>query len=176
MRGRRKKERRWKKTEQLKKHIVAMQDSLSKIGTYRRMAHSFRKRWQWELMKRRDSVESSKSSAGSFPPETSHASPPEIDPIQLTNPVVDGRLTEVYTGQGSFSVVRLQLYRGIKVAVKEFQPKSACEDVKNEVSILASLTHPYLHYCLEYVQNHTCIVSSCNFMASIRRHLHSTGN
>ena len=144
MRGRRKKERRRKKMEQQKKHKEAVQDSLSKVGTYRRMAHSFWERWQWELMKRRDSVESSKSSVGSLPTKTAHAYPPEIDPIQLTDPVVDGRFTEVYVGQGSFSVVRLQLYRGIKVAVKEFQPKSACDDVKNEAAILASLTHPYL--------------------------------
>lgn len=40
--------------------------------------------------------------------------------------------------------LRLQLYRGICVAVKELLPKSVKEDVKHEAEILATLCHPYL--------------------------------
>ncbi len=43
-----------------------------------------------------------------------------------------------------FSLVRLQLYRGIKVAVKEFRPHTICEDVKYEATILATLNLPYV--------------------------------
>ena len=38
----------------------------------------------------------------------------------------------------------MQLYRGIKVAVKEFRPHTICEDVKYEATILATLNLPYV--------------------------------
>ena len=49
-------------------------------------------------------------------------------------------------GRGSFGIVKLQIYRGIHVAVKELLPHSNKEDVRNEAKILAHLCHPYLPY------------------------------
>lgn len=67
----------------------------------------------------------------------------EINPIDLKDPVVDGVYIEIYVGCGSFSVVRLQQYRGIKVAIKEFH-SCTIRDVKNEATILARLCYPFL--------------------------------
>ena len=68
----------------------------------------------------------------------------------LEDPVIDGERKESYIGRGSFGIVRLQLYRDMKVAVKEFLPRSLHEDVINEAHILASLSHPYLPVCLKH--------------------------
>ena len=65
-----------------------------------------------------------------------HYSVSEIDHTMLTDLLVKGR--------GCFGIVRVQLYRGIQVAVKEFLPKSVVADVMHEASILAYLCHPYL--------------------------------
>lgn len=62
----------------------------------------------------------------------------------LTDPVINSVQKEVYVGRGSFGIVKMQLYRGIAVAVKEFLPHTVAKDVMHEASILASLCHPYL--------------------------------
>ena len=49
-------------------------------------------------------------------------------------------------GRGSFAVVRLQVYRGFDVAVKEFLPHTERADVINEAFILNKLCHPCLPY------------------------------
>lgn len=49
-------------------------------------------------------------------------------------------------GQGSFAVVKLKLFRGIQVAVKELQPRTLLADVKKEAYILAQLSHPFLPF------------------------------
>ena len=41
-----------------------------------------------------------------------------INPDLLSDPVTNGKQKEVFVGRGSFGVVRMQVYRGIKVAVK----------------------------------------------------------
>lgn len=51
---------------------------------------------------------------------------------------------KLYIGRGSFGIVRLQLYRGIHVAVKELLPKSVKQDIIHEAEVLARLCHPYL--------------------------------
>ena len=54
----------------------------------------------------------------------------EIDPGLLKNPTVCGvNNNEVFIGRGSFSVVKLQVYRGIKVATKKFLPNTVVADV-----------------------------------------------
>ena len=75
-------------------------------------------------------------------PSTFH----HINPAYITDPDVDGKSVETYLGSGSFSIVKLQLYRGIKVAVKHFRAGSLQEDVLNEAKILSSLCHPNLPY------------------------------
>ena len=51
---------------------------------------------------------------------------------------------QTYIGRCSFGVVRVQIYRGIKVAVKELLPRSLASDVRHEAGILAMFCHPYL--------------------------------
>ena len=57
---------------------------------------------------------------------------------------VDKKEIEVFVGCGSFGVVRLQFFRGIKVAVKELLPRTLSSDVLNEAMILPCYCHPYL--------------------------------
>ena len=68
----------------------------------------------------------------------------EIDEALLSDPIIGGEKKEHYLGRGSFGIVKLQVYRGIHVAVKELLPRSVKEDVKNEAQILARLCHPYV--------------------------------
>ncbi len=105
------------------------------------MARTFWDRWQWELQKRKEAIQEVPSPLCSSKPKV-HI----IDPASLHDPTIDSKPTEVYIGRGSFSVVRLQYYRGMKVAVKEFLPRSIKVDVTNEAAILSLLNHPYLPY------------------------------
>ena len=118
---------------------------------YRCMARTFWDRWQWELLKRKEAMQGelkAKCVSGRLDQGATlrQVKVPEIDPVHLIDPIKNGKPTEVYLGRGSFSVVRLQFYRSIKVAVKEFLPRSVREDVKSEANILSLLTHPYLPY------------------------------
>ena len=45
------------------------------------------------------------------------------------NLIINGEHKKVYWGRGSFSFVKVQLYRGLKVAVKEFLLRCIKEDV-----------------------------------------------
>ena len=49
-------------------------------------------------------------------------------------------------GHGCFAVVKLQLFRGIKVVVKELLPRTVLADVHHEASILMKLSQPYVPY------------------------------
>ena len=68
----------------------------------------------------------------------------QVDLSQLQNP--SGMENDVYIGRGSFGVIRLQVFRGIYVAVKELLPHSLLVDVKSEASLLFLLCHPYLPF------------------------------
>ena len=68
----------------------------------------------------------------------------EINPANLLNPLIKGERKDVYLGRGSFGIVKMQMYRGLKVAVKEYLPRSVLDDVKREASFLSHLCHPYL--------------------------------
>ena len=69
----------------------------------------------------------------------------EIDPSYLSDPPTkNGDEDELFVGRGCFGIVKVQLYRGLHVAVKEFLPRSLTADVMHEASILSSLCHPYL--------------------------------
>ena len=52
----------------------------------------------------------------------------------------------MYLGQESFGVVKMKLFRGIKVAVKELQPRTVLSDLRKEAHTLATLCHPFLPY------------------------------
>ena len=58
----------------------------------------------------------------------------------LTDPTSSNML-ELYVGRGSFGVVKLQLFRGIKVAVKELLPRTNLLDVRHEAQILSKLRY-----------------------------------
>lgn len=70
----------------------------------------------------------------------------EIDVAMLESPIINGKVEEHFIGRGSFGAVKLQVYRGVHVAVKEFFGRTVKEDVKKEAEVLASLCHPYLPY------------------------------
>ena len=70
----------------------------------------------------------------------------EGNPELLINPTIEGRMQDLYLGRGSFAIVRLQMYRGLSVAVKEFLPHSILSDVLHEASVLVKLSHPFLPY------------------------------
>ena len=119
--------------------------------SYKSMSRTYWERWRWELHKRREAMANElqvRIIATRICPGTvassDHYRVSEIDHTMLTDPLVEGEASELFVGRGCFGIVRVQLYRGIQVAVKEFLPKSVVADVKHEASILASLCHPYL--------------------------------
>ena len=52
----------------------------------------------------------------------------EIDEAIFLDPEIEHQEPEVYVGQGSIGVVKLKLFRGIKVAAKELQPLTMLKD------------------------------------------------
>ena len=117
----------------------------SEASLYKNMARTYWDRWQWDLQKRKEAM------AEHMQSRLCKKSQPqvipcvhEIDPNDLKDPIVDGVPKEVYIGRGSFSVVRLQQYRGIRVAVKEFLSRTLTEDIEGEATFLAKLCHPFL--------------------------------
>ena len=68
----------------------------------------------------------------------------EVDPSMLNDPIISGKQEEHYIGRGSFGVVKVQVFRDILVAVKEYLPKSLKLDVVHEASLLSKVCHPYL--------------------------------
>lgn len=148
---RRERQRRQRKTAKLNKRRT------DEVLLYKHMARTFWDRWQWELQKRKEAVQEQlllrrgsayncKSATYQVQSSKSSHHLREIDPSHLANPTQGGKSVEKYLGRGSFSVVRLQMYRGIKVAVKEFLPRSFRSDVQNEARLLEQLCHPYLPY------------------------------
>ena len=110
------------------------------------MARSYWERWNWELKQRKEAMlrERALSTKRLGSVTVAATNLLEIDPALLHDPVLNRTETEVYLGQGSFGVVQLKLFRGIKVAVKKMQPKTVMSDVRNEACILAQLSHPFL--------------------------------
>ena len=118
---------------------------------YKNMARSYWERWQWELHKRKEAIKEQlrivKQIPSTLPKTQASALLHEVQPDLLHDPVKsDGSTTEEYIGRGSFAVVRLQLYRGFHVAVKEFLPRSVHADVIHEATVLTKLCHPYLPF------------------------------
>lgn len=105
------------------------------------MSRTYWERWRWELEKRKEAIVILNSRVGL---QSKHLVPPMVNEID-TSMLVDLKgQSELYVGRGSFGIVRLQLYRGIHVAVKELLPKSVKQDVIHEAEVLARLCHPYL--------------------------------
>ena len=70
----------------------------------------------------------------------------QISPSSLTDIDV---VNTSYIARGSFSVVKVQKYRDILVAVKEFLPKTISDDVLHEARLLSSRCHPFVVCLLE---------------------------
>lgn len=104
-------------------------DSDKKVTLYRNMSRSYWERWQWELQ-RKEILARERAISRGCQGKDAHRAPiiHEIDPELLHNPT-DCDKTQTYIGRGSFGVVRVQIYRGIKVAVKELLPRSLASDV-----------------------------------------------
>lgn len=130
-----------KKAKELQKQNDAVTGSSREVVLYKQMARHYWDRWQWELQKYKKEVQLNKEQASYT--KGLH----EIDPVFLTNPKnKDGQPTELYLGQGSFSIVSLKVYRGINVAVKQYRVRTEKADVYNEAMVLSCLCHPYLPY------------------------------
>ena len=65
----------------------------------------------------------------------------QINPSSLTDTDV---MTTPYIARGSFSLVKVQKYRDILVAVKEYLPRTISDDVLHEARLLSSLCHPFV--------------------------------
>lgn len=118
-----------------------------KLVLYKNMCRSYWERWHWELQQRKDSMLIERRTHSGNSIDNLVLKIHEIDPDLLQNPKSnDDKDEEVYIGRGSFAVVQLQTYRGLKVAVKRLLPNTAVADVNKEAQILAQLCHPNLPY------------------------------
>ena len=107
MRRERKKKRKMKKSRLAK-------DLVRDMRLYKIMARDYWDRWQWEMQKRKEEMR-----LRTIAPRHASNSLHEIDPSQLSDPIQDGRPTEVYLGRGSFSVVRLNPSTGEFISGKK---------------------------------------------------------
>ncbi len=106
------------------------------------MSRSYWERWNWELQQRKEAVENVAIFRTTSAPATILH---EIELSMLKEPQNVSEI-EQWAGRGSFGVVKIHFYRGIKVVSKELLPKTVLEDVQNEAAILTKLCHPYLPY------------------------------
>ena len=152
MRHERKKRKRCK-AKLLEAHLdlerTLRSEAEKKVALYKNMSRSYWERWRWELEQRKECMVREKSLLSRQCLRTTEVPKVhvhEIDPDVLLNPVAssDGEDNEVFVGRGSFGVVRLQIYRGVRVAVKELLPRTLASDVHKEAQILARFCHPYL--------------------------------
>lgn len=150
MKKKRKKSKMKKKLEELRslrrdlaKEKAVRQNAEQRCKRYIGMSRTYWERWRWELRMRRDAMIHERTASKST---TTKLIVPTIDAHMLEDPVIDGENKECFLGRGSFGIVRLQMYRNIKVAVKELLPHTLAEDVTKEAVILASLCHPYLPF------------------------------
>lgn len=108
------------------------------------MAHDYWDRCRWEQQQRQEEKQNRSGLDSASPSISVH----EIDSVYLFDPQpsVEGESTESYLGTGSFSTVRLKIYRGMHVAVKQFRSGSFKDDVINEAKMIMRLCHPNLPY------------------------------
>lgn len=134
------------KIQHLKKEVASEMDlrkqAEKSVSTYKSISRTYWERWRWELHKRREAIKELRMSKVSKATSSTNYFLHEIDESMLKDPL-EG---ETYLARGCFGIVRLQKYRGMQVAVKEFLPRSLAIDVIKEASILASLSHPYVPF------------------------------
>lgn len=131
--------------EEIKHQISLKSDLDKKVNLYKCMSRTYWERWQWELQQRRQLVINEKRAIRAETIKTVHSTQlQEIDPSLLVD--MSTKDEDLFIGRGSFAVVKLQSFRGIKVAVKELLPRTLLTDVLHESSILVKLSHPYVPY------------------------------
>ena len=119
---------------------------------HRNMARSYWDRWHQQLDERKALMKREADIHFRF----RHSLPQKDEKVSHL-PVIDRRLLndpsslghslsdeDIFVGRGSFGVVKYQEFRGIKVAVKEFLPRTVALDVQREGQMLSKLCHPYL--------------------------------
>lgn len=111
---------------------------------FKDMATTYFERFCWEVQQRRDIMRKQKQTALPSPSVKTVFVLHEINVQNLQDPVVDGKQEVVYLGRGAFGIVKVQFYRDLLVAVKEYQPRSLVADVKQEAALVSHLCHPYL--------------------------------
>ena len=120
----------------------------SDVKKYKGMARTYFDRFCWEVQERRDIMKKDRLAAlGKHQgPSTSKSEQifHEINPDNLQDPIVAGKQEAVYVGRGSFGIVKVQVYHGIKVAVKEYLARCVEHDVRREAAFLSHLCHPFL--------------------------------
>lgn len=184
MNARRKKKMRrlkkWKKlaaAEDMRKTLASeiklKESALKESAKYKSMSRTYWERWRWELEKRKEAMVQEMKSRSLLKYRSSVLSSDQeivvqhIDPDLLSDPIIGGKQKEFFIGRGSFGVVRMQVYRGIKVAVKEFLPRTIATDVLHEASIMTRLCHPNLPMlfgvCLQS-QPYRRIVMQCHLL------------
>ena len=129
-----------------------LETSQNKMQMYKNMARTYWERWRWESQKRKELLVQPAHCYHQQSLRSSTADvilPPQINPVMLTN-LTDG--LNNYIGRGSFGIVKLQLYRGIYVAVKQFLPRTFINDILNEAKCLTKLSHPNLPHFLVFAQ------------------------
>ena len=132
--------------KRLEAEVCKVEEGKRKVFALRRMSRCFWERWRWELAKRKEALLMCRRMAPIRTPNQPRSRVQEIDPEMLSEPSFNEEHQECYIGRGSFGVVKLQVYRGIFVAVKELLPRSLKEDVQSEAEILSTLCHPFLLY------------------------------
>lgn len=129
-------------------------ESEHKIRVLKCMARTYWERWHWELEKRKEELsEYRRGHNGSL--QVPSSSLHEIDPTMLHDPILEGKEKEHFVGRGSFSVVKIQYYRGALVAVKRFLVHTIKEDVIKEAMIVSKLSHPCLPFLYGVCSNGT---------------------
>lgn len=122
---------------------------------YRCMAKTYWERWRFELDERKKLLIQERELR--FQMRYTHFSPKTLIPCYSSIPSIDRSMLQNPTGydsvdkddtlffaRGSFGVIKLQQYRGMNVAVKEFLPHTCASSVRNEASVLLRLNHPYV--------------------------------
>ena len=118
---------------------------------YKNMSRSYWERWNWELQKRKESMVSEMMAYRALRGTHSNSAVStfhEIDPRNLQDPEGMEDKMDLWIGRGSFGIVKLQVYRGISVAVKELLPKTLLTDVQHKAAMMMKLCNPNLLFLL----------------------------
>ena len=143
MRNVRRKRKRLQRRKSFDRKVLELEKSYSqeqslreqaeqKVLRYKNMSRCYWERWNWELQKRKEAAALSYRNDASTSACTSAVGLHQIEPR--------------WAGRGSFGVVKINFYRGIKVVTKELLPKTLVKDVEHDASILTRLCHPCLPF------------------------------